>query len=223
MSRYRSYHGATHGAMALTGDSRRWAIEPGTMGGVVRLFDPDPYRSLLYREGDTLEEFGERMLEQMEETMKYENPDAIAAILLESVTGLYSFFFFFFFFFFFSFLFFSFFSFLFFSFLFFSFLFFSFLFFSFLFFSFLFFSFLFFSFLFFSFLFFSFLFFSFLFFSFLFFSFLFFSFLFFSFLISFLFSFLFFSHFFSSFPVLFRNQRSHCSTPQLPPWSSKTV
>ena len=87
MARFRSYHGATHAAMSLTGDARRWAIEPGNMSGIVRLFDPDPYRSLLYREGDTLEEFGERMLEQMEETIKYENPDSIAAILLESVTG----------------------------------------------------------------------------------------------------------------------------------------
>ena len=35
IARYRSYHGATHGAVTLTGDPRRWAVEPG-MAGVVR-------------------------------------------------------------------------------------------------------------------------------------------------------------------------------------------
>ena len=29
LARYRSYHGATLGAMTLTGDPRRWANEPG--------------------------------------------------------------------------------------------------------------------------------------------------------------------------------------------------
>src|SRR6187401_3842206 len=35
IARYRSYHGATHGAVSLTGDPRRWAVEPG-MAGIVR-------------------------------------------------------------------------------------------------------------------------------------------------------------------------------------------
>jgi MFS family permease len=38
IARYRSYHGATNGAVTLTGDPRRWAVEPG-MPGVVRMFD----------------------------------------------------------------------------------------------------------------------------------------------------------------------------------------
>ncbi len=29
IARYRSYHGATNGAVTLTGDPRRWAVEPG--------------------------------------------------------------------------------------------------------------------------------------------------------------------------------------------------
>ncbi len=41
LARYRSYHGATHGAMTLTGDPRRWANEPGLVG-VVRY--PDTHR-----------------------------------------------------------------------------------------------------------------------------------------------------------------------------------
>src|SRR4249920_4119070 len=39
LARYRSYHGATLGAMTLTGDPRRWAAEPG-MPGVVHVLDP---------------------------------------------------------------------------------------------------------------------------------------------------------------------------------------
>ena len=39
MARYRSYHGATTGAMTLTGDPRRWPNEPA-MSGVVHVLDP---------------------------------------------------------------------------------------------------------------------------------------------------------------------------------------
>src|SRR5690349_22544358 len=36
IARYRSYHGATTGAVTLTGDPRRWAVEPGMPGVVDR-------------------------------------------------------------------------------------------------------------------------------------------------------------------------------------------
>src|SRR5215210_7726675 len=39
LARYRSYHGATLGAMTLTGDPRRWANEPGLVG-VIRYEGP---------------------------------------------------------------------------------------------------------------------------------------------------------------------------------------
>jgi taurine---2-oxoglutarate transaminase len=35
LARYRSYHGATHGAVALTGDYRRLAVEPTMPGGSI--------------------------------------------------------------------------------------------------------------------------------------------------------------------------------------------
>src|SRR5262245_54780294 len=41
--RHRAYHGATGGAITLTGDPRRWYAEPG-LPGVVRMFDPYTYR-----------------------------------------------------------------------------------------------------------------------------------------------------------------------------------
>jgi taurine--2-oxoglutarate transaminase len=57
------------------------------MGGVVRVFDPYMYRSLMYREGMSEEEYSSVMVQQLEETIQYENPDNIAAMFLETVTG----------------------------------------------------------------------------------------------------------------------------------------
>jgi len=86
ISRYRSYHGATQGGAALTGDPRRWPTEPG-MPGVVRVFDPFKYRSHLYQEGDSDEVFSQKCLDQIEEVMMYEGPQNIAAVFIETVTG----------------------------------------------------------------------------------------------------------------------------------------
>lgn len=86
VTRYRAYHGATYGAVTLTGDHRRWASEPG-MPGVVRIFDPYKYRSPLFREGDSDADFACRCLDQVEEVLMYEGPQTVAAILVETVTG----------------------------------------------------------------------------------------------------------------------------------------
>ncbi len=86
LTRYRAYHGATYGAVTLTGDHRRWAHEPG-LPGVVRMFDPYKYRSPLYRPGDSDAAFAGRCLEQVEEILQYEGPHTVAAILIETITG----------------------------------------------------------------------------------------------------------------------------------------
>eukprot|EP01127_Copromyxa_protea_P015915 TRINITY_DN464_c0_g1_i2.p1 TRINITY_DN464_c0_g1~~TRINITY_DN464_c0_g1_i2.p1 ORF type:complete len:386 (+),score=120.67 TRINITY_DN464_c0_g1_i2:535-1692(+) len=86
MTRYRSYHGATHATSILGGDARRIPNEPG-MGGVVRFFDPYMYRSHLYTEGMSEEEFSAKCLAQLEEQMIYEDPKTIAAVFIETVTG----------------------------------------------------------------------------------------------------------------------------------------
>ena len=86
MVRYRAYHGATAGAISLTGDPRRWANEPG-IPGVVRFFDPYKYRSHLYREGDSDAEFTQRCLDEVEEIVQYEGGHTIAAMFIETVTG----------------------------------------------------------------------------------------------------------------------------------------
>lgn len=79
MARYRSYHGATAGAVALTGDPRRWITEPG-MPGVVRV--TDPYHGI-QRGWEPVE----RALANIEEIIQLEGPHTIAAFILETVTG----------------------------------------------------------------------------------------------------------------------------------------
>src|SRR5579862_2741125 len=79
MARYRSYHGATAGAMMLTGDPRRWAAEPG-MPGVVHVLDP--YHGI-ERGWDS----AAQSLAMIEEVIQLEGAHTIAAFILESVTG----------------------------------------------------------------------------------------------------------------------------------------
>jgi len=83
ITRYRSYHGATYGAIALTGDPRRPPVEPA-MPGVVRVFDPYCYRcsfGLAYP-GCNL-----KCADSIEEVIQYETPETVAAVLVESVVG----------------------------------------------------------------------------------------------------------------------------------------
>jgi taurine--2-oxoglutarate transaminase len=89
LSRYRSYHGATAGAMAATGDPRRIAWEPNLMTGVVHFLDPYRYRSTFHRTNPDISEtdFTLDYLNHLEEIIRYEGPETIAAILMESVTG----------------------------------------------------------------------------------------------------------------------------------------
>ncbi len=89
LARYRSYHGATYGAIAVTGDPRRLAWEPLTMPGVVHFLDPYRYRSTFHRTQPDLPEaeFTQDYLNHLEEIIQYEGPHTIAAILIETVTG----------------------------------------------------------------------------------------------------------------------------------------
>lgn len=89
LTRYRSYHGATAGAMAATGDPRRVAWEPNLMTGVVHFLDPYRYRSTFHRTNPNISEadFAQDYVNHLEEIILYEGPESIAAILMESVTG----------------------------------------------------------------------------------------------------------------------------------------
>jgi taurine--2-oxoglutarate transaminase len=89
LARYRSYHGATHGAIAMTGDPRRWPWEPALMPGVVHFLDPFRYRSTFHRTNPEIPEteFSLDYLNHLEEIVNFEGPETIAAILIETVTG----------------------------------------------------------------------------------------------------------------------------------------
>jgi len=83
IARYRSYHGATHGAIALTGDARRLPSEP-TMPGVVRVFDPYCYRCPF---GWTPDKCQRECITHIEEVIRFEGQNNIAAMFMEGVTG----------------------------------------------------------------------------------------------------------------------------------------
>ncbi len=89
LARYRSYHGASAGAMAVTGDPRRVGWEPNLMTGVVHFLDPYRYRSTFHRMNPNIseEEFTRDYLNHLEEIVLYEGPESIAGIIMESVTG----------------------------------------------------------------------------------------------------------------------------------------
>jgi taurine--2-oxoglutarate transaminase len=83
LARYRSYHGATHGSIALTGDYRRLAVEPAMPGGV-HFLDPHCYRCPF---GQKKESCQRECIKHLEEVIQYEGPDKIAAIIMEGVVG----------------------------------------------------------------------------------------------------------------------------------------
>src|SRR5712691_4001816 len=83
IARYRSYHGATAGAIALTGDPRRWPGEPG-IPGVVRMLDPYTYRCPAGHPDPCPVCTG---APHLEEILQYEGAHTVAAVILETVVG----------------------------------------------------------------------------------------------------------------------------------------
>jgi len=83
IARYRSYHGATSGAMALSGDPRRLPVEP-LIPGVIHVMDPYCYRCPF---GWTLDTCHRECIAHVEQVIRFEGPDSVAAIFLEGVTG----------------------------------------------------------------------------------------------------------------------------------------
>ena len=84
MSRYRSYHGSSFGAGNLTGEPRRFPLEPG-IPGFIKFFDPYVYREKIHF--DSEEEAGTYYVEKLREQILYEGADRIAAIVMETITG----------------------------------------------------------------------------------------------------------------------------------------
>lgn len=85
IARYRSYHGATGGALSLTGDPRHH-LTRGDMPGVVRMLDPYLYR-LPTGHTDPAKCPVAQGGPHLEEILMYENPETVAALILEPVVG----------------------------------------------------------------------------------------------------------------------------------------
>jgi taurine--2-oxoglutarate transaminase len=83
-SRYRSYHGSSFGAGNLTGEPRRYPLEPG-VPGFIKFFDPYVYREAVTF--DSEESATRYYLTKLEEQIQYEGSDSIAAIVMETITG----------------------------------------------------------------------------------------------------------------------------------------
>ncbi len=83
ISRYRSYHGATHAALSAGGDARRWNTPDG-LTGVVHALPPYCYRcpfGLRYPSCDI------RCAAHLEELVHFEGPHTIAALIAEPAAG----------------------------------------------------------------------------------------------------------------------------------------
>ncbi len=84
LTTYRSYHGATAGAITMTGDPRRWGSEPGAPG-IIHFWGPYTYRSAFHAADDAEE--CERALAHLADVIMVEGGHTIAAIVLEPVVG----------------------------------------------------------------------------------------------------------------------------------------
>ncbi len=85
VSFYRSYHGATFAAMSASGDPRKHAMENYAVPHMLHVENPYSYRCPWGT--STPEECGQMAAEQMERIIKFENPNSIAAIIMEGESG----------------------------------------------------------------------------------------------------------------------------------------
>lgn len=85
ISHYRSYHGATYGAIAVGGDPRKFDVDSQTGNNFVHVENPYAYRCPW--NSSSIEECGELALAHLERVIQFENPNAIAAILFEGESG----------------------------------------------------------------------------------------------------------------------------------------
>jgi len=83
LSRYRSYHGATMGALSLSGDWRRPPLEPG-LAGVVHALDCHCDRCPF---GQVLSSCHLECARHVAELLQLEGPGTVAAVVLETIPG----------------------------------------------------------------------------------------------------------------------------------------
>ena len=85
ITQYRSYHGATYGAITAGGDPRKFPVDSQGAPNMIHVENPYSYRCPWNSESP--EECGKMAARNLEQIVKYENPDSIAAIMLEGESG----------------------------------------------------------------------------------------------------------------------------------------
>jgi taurine---2-oxoglutarate transaminase len=85
IAQYRSFHGATYGAISAGGDPRRHAVDSQSAPNFIHVENPYFYRCPWNT--NSMEECGEMALANIERVIQYENPDSVAAILMEGESG----------------------------------------------------------------------------------------------------------------------------------------
>lgn len=85
IAQYRSYHGATMGAISTGGDPRKLQVDANQVPNIVHVENPYAYRCPWY--SNSPEECGERAIKNLENTIRYEGPNNIAAIIMEGESG----------------------------------------------------------------------------------------------------------------------------------------
>jgi taurine-pyruvate aminotransferase len=85
ISRYRSYHGSSLGALSATGQAqRKFKYEP-LVSGFLHVSPPDSYRR---PEGMSVEQFNLQCAEEIEKTIIWEGKETIAGLIMEpAITG----------------------------------------------------------------------------------------------------------------------------------------
>jgi taurine--2-oxoglutarate transaminase len=85
IAHYRSYHGATYGALSVGGDPRKYEFDGLGLNNIIHVENPYFYRCPW--SSKTLEECGERAAANLERVIQFENPGSVAAILFEGESG----------------------------------------------------------------------------------------------------------------------------------------
>ena len=83
IARHQGYHGATIGGASLTGQTLRRAMFEPLLPGVIHVSAPYFYRS----NADTEKELAARCADELDEVIRYEDPETVAAFIAEPVIG----------------------------------------------------------------------------------------------------------------------------------------
>ncbi len=85
ITHYRSYHGATIGAVSAGGDPRKNEIDNQQVPNCIHVENPYYYRCPWY--SSSFKECGERAIKNLENSINYEGSKNIAAIMMEGESG----------------------------------------------------------------------------------------------------------------------------------------